>query len=104
MAKAKNRRAVSNEPEGPVRVTAIVLSFSAVVAPQVLPPPPPPPPAMQMPPRDVTRAPEPIGAGVIRGRVVAADTGNPIRRAMVNLSPVMTASRSEERRVGKECR
>ena len=75
-----------------MRVTAIVLSFSAVVAPQVLPPPPPPPPAMQMPPRDVTRAPEPIGAGVIRGRVVAADTGNPIRRAMVNLSPVMTAS------------
>lgn len=42
-------------------------------------------------PRDVVRRAEParaVGTGVIKGRVVAADTGNPIRRANVNLSPI----------------
>ena len=39
-------------------------------------------------PRDPGRRPppEPAGTAVVRGRVVAADTGNPIRRATVNLS------------------
>ena len=36
-------------------------------------------------PRDVVRQPEPTGTGVIRGRVVTADTGSPVRRANVNL-------------------
>ncbi len=40
------------------------------------------------PPRDPVRPPEPTGTAVIKGRVVAADTGNPIRFAMVNLSPM----------------
>jgi hypothetical protein len=47
-------------------------------------------PAAQ-PPRDVVRRvepPGPTGTGVIKGRVVASDTGNPIRRASVNLSPI----------------
>jgi len=45
----------------------------------------------QQPPRDAVRRAEPVGpvgTGVIKGRVVAADTGKPIRRANVNLSPI----------------
>jgi protocatechuate 3,4-dioxygenase beta subunit len=38
------------------------------------------------PARDVVRRAEPTGTGIIRGRVVTADTGMPVRRAMVNLS------------------
>jgi len=55
-----------------------------------LPPPPPPPPAAQGPVRDAGRRPaaEPTGTAIIRGRVVAADTGNPIRRANVTLVPM----------------
>lgn len=83
MSKAKSPGAVSNQPEGHVRFAAIILSFFSVVGQQMLPP--------QQPPRDVVRRPEPVGTAVIRGRVVASDTGNPIRRATVNLSPVMTA-------------
>jgi protocatechuate 3,4-dioxygenase beta subunit len=43
-----------------------------------------------MPVRDPGRRPppEPVGTATIRGRVVAADTGSPIRRAQVNLSVV----------------
>ena len=47
------------------------------------------------PPRDVVpraERPAPTGTGIIKGRVVAADTGNPIRRATVNLSPIVPAS------------
>ncbi len=69
-------------------LTAFLLATSAVVA-QVGPPPPPPPPNMQgLPPRDVVARPEPTGTGAIRGRVVAADTGSPIRRGNVNLQPM----------------
>lgn len=64
-------------------VMAIVLSAAAQIG--SLPSPP-------QPPRDVVRRPEPTGTGIIRGRVVAADTGNPIRRAMVNLAPVAMPS------------
>src|SRR5262245_31722001 len=55
--------------------------------PQV-PPPPPPPVVQQGPLRDPGRRPPPEakGTGIIRGRVVAADTGTPLRRAMVSLS------------------
>jgi hypothetical protein len=46
-----------------------------------------PPPTAQVgqPPRDVVARPEPAGTSAIKGRVVAADTGNPIRRANVTL-------------------
>ena len=67
----------------------LIAAFLAATALQVqgLPMPPPPPPMPQgMPPRDTVRRPEPVGTGAIRGRVIAADTGNPIRRATVNLS------------------
>jgi protocatechuate 3,4-dioxygenase beta subunit len=33
------------------------------------------------------RQPEPVGTGIIRGRVVTGDSGNPVRRANVNLIP-----------------
>jgi hypothetical protein len=44
----------------------------------------PGPPRVQMPPRD--NAAIPTGTGRVRGRVVAADTGSPLRRAQVRLS------------------
>ena len=64
------------------------LIFAASLVAQLPPPPPPPPVRESMPPRDVVQRPEPKGTGAIRGRVVAADTGTPIRRASVNLIPV----------------
>jgi hypothetical protein len=67
---------------------ALVLLLSAVMV-QAPPPAPPRPPSIQpAPPRDVVRRPDPTGTAMIRGRVVAADTGNPIRRANVNLQPI----------------
>lgn len=64
---------------------------------QVQPPPPPrpaAPPAAGQAPRDPGRRPppEPVGTGVIRGMVVTADTGTPVRRANVNLMPMPTPS------------
>jgi hypothetical protein len=58
---------------------------------QLQPPPPPPPPQAGQPARDPVRRPppDPTGTASIRGRVVAGDTGSPIRKANVNLSPVM---------------
>ena len=49
-----------------------------------------PPPRQGQPPRDATGRlpPEPKGTAVIRGRVLAADTGSPIRRATVSLQMV----------------
>ena len=72
-----------------IESTAAVLLLSAVMG--QLPPPPPPPRTAVPPaqPRDVVRGPEPTGTSMIRGRVVAGDTGSPIRRANVNLQPVM---------------
>jgi Carboxypeptidase regulatory-like domain len=70
-------------------MTALLFSLSfAVTEPQVSSLPPPPRADMAQPPRDPGRRqpPEPAGTAVVRGRVVAADTGNPIRRATVNLS------------------
>ena len=68
--------------------TALFVALSTFVA--QLPPPPPPPPAnpQGMPPRDVAARPEPTGTAAIRGRVVAADSGTPIRRASVTLVPM----------------
>src|SRR3989440_9881660 len=42
------------------------------------------PPQPQMPPRDSPQATQP-GTAVIRGRVVAADTGQPLRKAQVRI-------------------
>ena len=70
-----------------MRVSAILLLVSVTLA-QAPPPPPPPSPMAPGQPRDVVRRPDPVGTGVIRGRVVAGDTGNPIRRAQVNLQAV----------------
>jgi hypothetical protein len=71
-----------------IESTAVALLLTALIA-QTPPPPPPPrlPPQIGQP-RDIVRRPEPTGTGVIRGRVVAGDTGSPIRRASVNLQPV----------------
>jgi hypothetical protein len=76
-------------------LTVLVVSGSARPVGAQGPPPPPPArpaaPAPQIgPPRDPGRRPppDPVGTSVIRGRVVAADTGNPIRRATVTLIPV----------------
>jgi protocatechuate 3,4-dioxygenase beta subunit len=66
-------------------VIAAILLVSVSLA-QAPPPPPPPMPPGQ--PRDVVRRPDPVGTGVIRGRVVAGDTGSPLRRAQVNLQAV----------------
>lgn len=71
-----------------IESTAVMLLLSAVMV-QAPPPPPPRPPTVQpAPPRDTVRRPEPTGTAMIRGRVVAADTGNPVRRASVNLQPI----------------
>lgn len=63
-------------------ITASFLAFSTLAV--QLPPASPAPPGA--PQRDVVSRREPVGTGVIRGRVVAADSGNPIRRATVSLS------------------
>jgi hypothetical protein len=46
----------------------------------------PPVPRMQMPPRDGAAAEVPKGTARIRGRVVTADNGTPLRRAQVRIS------------------
>jgi len=65
------------------------LLFVAVTAQTPPPPPPPQLPVPSGPVRDPGRRPppEPTGTAIIRGRVVSADTGNPIRRANVTLVP-----------------
>ena len=62
-----------------MRVPFVLPAVLLVLAQQVVPP-PPRDPARRPPPPEVK------GTGVIRGRVVAADTGSPIRRANVNLT------------------
>ena len=71
-------------------VASLLFVMTSAVTAHVQPPPPPPPmPAGQGPVRDPGRRPppEPTGTAIIRGRVVSADTGNPIRRANVTLIP-----------------
>jgi len=45
---------------------------------------------IQPPPRDVVKRAEPTGTARIKGRVVSADRGMPVRRANVNLTTVMS--------------
>src|SRR5262245_16778604 len=66
-----------------------LLLISTAAAAQTAPPPaqPPPPrtmPGMAAPPRDSPQ--EKTGTAVLSGRVVAADTGKPLRRALVRAS------------------
>ena len=74
----------------PVRAGLALLMFAAPVAPALAqaPPPPPPPPrtAPGMPGRDGPPPAEKTGTGVLSGRVVAADGGKPLRRALVRAS------------------
>lgn len=73
-------------------LAAALLLCSAVLAAQTAPPgssiPGPAAPRPQTPPRDPTSGPNgqaPTGTAVIRGRVTAADSGSPMRRAQVRL-------------------
>jgi hypothetical protein len=64
-------------------VAFVVSAFMLRAGAQVQPPPPPMPPGMAAgmpPPRDAAAKP---GTAIIRGRVVAADTGQPLRKAFV---------------------
>ena len=67
-------------------VGAPVLRAQAPPAPQGAPVPGPPVPRAPIQPRDGAAAQTPTGTGRIRGRVVAADTGAPLRRAQVRIS------------------
>jgi protocatechuate 3,4-dioxygenase beta subunit len=52
------------------------------------------PPLPQTPPRDNAQAAQPAAAAIIRGRVVAADTGQPLRKAQVRIfSPELRENR-----------
>ena len=64
----------------------IIATAQAPPLPQGATQPGPPVPRMQTPPRDGSATEAPTGTGRIRGRVVAADTGAPLRRAQVRLS------------------
>jgi hypothetical protein len=66
-----------------VLVPAVVILFTATVAaaPLLLP-------QTSQPPRDAVRRPPSAGTARIRGRVIASDTGSPVRRATVVLSLV----------------
>lgn len=70
-------------------VAAVLLGISLPIGAQPPPPPRPAPPSIAGQPRDPGRRPppEPTGTGIIRGRVVAGDSGNPMRRASVTLMP-----------------
>jgi hypothetical protein len=73
----------------PFAVPVLLLALAQQVV--QVPAQPPRPAAPAQPPRDTVRRappPEPVGTASIRGRVVAADSGSPIRRANVSLSIV----------------
>ncbi len=70
-----------------LRILAVVLSLSIqnVVAQTPSPTPGPPAPRPQAPPRDAQPQTQ-TGTAVIKGRITAADTGRPLRRARVTAS------------------
>jgi hypothetical protein len=70
----------------PWKFTPAVLRAQAPPVPQGAAQPGPPAPRPQMPPRDAATTEAPRGTARIRGRVVAVDTGAPLRRAQVRLS------------------
>ena len=63
-----------------------VLRAQAPSIPQGATQPGPPGPRSAMPSRDGAAAPAPTGTARIRGRVVAADNGTPLRRAQVRVT------------------
>jgi len=69
---------------------AVILGITLPAGAQPAPPARPAPPPFAGQPRDPGRRPppEPVGTGIISGRVVAGDSGNPVRRASVMLMPV----------------
>jgi len=70
-----------------MRRAHILLCAALLTAPAAAAQPPPPPagpPGAAMPPRDRPAA--QTGAAVIRGRVLAADTGKPLRRARITVT------------------
>ena len=73
----------------------IGLASQAQPTPQGAPTPGPPPPTVpRTPPRDAS-APEATGTARIRGRVIAAETGNPLQRAQVRvMSPDLRQPRT----------
>src|SRR5574339_748789 len=56
---------------------------------------------IQQPTRDVVKRAEPTGTARIKGRVVSADRGTPVRRAMVMLSVVMPRPGTRDELVGQ---
>ena len=56
------------------------------------------PPQLGQPRDPAGRPPEPVGTGIIRGRVVTSDSGNPVRRANVTLDPGAAAPTASARR------
>jgi hypothetical protein len=75
-------------------LVAFVIVVPAIVAAQVRPPPPPPPPEGVMP-RDAQAAPDKKGTARLAGRVLDAENGRPLRRAVVRaMSPELREGRS----------
>lgn len=74
-----------------MRVSTAVMLASSILVAQAPPPPAPRPPTLAGQPRDIVRRPDPTGTSIIRGRVVTADSGRPVRRANVNLMPMPPA-------------
>src|SRR5688572_12007695 len=56
----------------------------------------------QVPPRDTPPAKPATGTAAIRGRVVASDTGIPMRRAVVTLMPFQPTQRTPSRNVATD--
>ena len=76
----------------------VFLALSAVtLAAQIAPPPDVGAGQFFLPPRDVAGPAR--GTGTIRGRVVAADTGQPLRRARVTLANLLSPFTPAERTV-----
>jgi len=71
-------------------VAIVLLASGAIASAQPGPPPPAGPPGMQGPPRPGApprdRAMVATGTAVIRGRILAGDTGRPLRRARITAS------------------
>jgi len=69
-----------------ISIAGVLLTAQVPTLPQGAAQPGPPMPRVQMPPRDGAQADAPTGTARIRGRVVSADTGSPLRRAQVRIN------------------
>ena len=59
-------------------------------------------PQTQITPRDAARSKAAMGTAAIRGRVVAADTGAPMRRAVVTLMPMQPTQPMPSRNISTD--